>query len=203
MTGDGFVETYCSNCGFATRQWPQRNVAHESTEVVARGPELHAEFVAVRVISAPRYRLPRKVWIIAWLVALYAMYTTVVGQDWFLPIYFANGYLAMFAALLMVHRVLVADRFTEQMPQGVTAFMLLLLGSVVCALLLGSLAPTIGGEPNYCFTRAWRFMGGKVPPRVFRCTSTPLEFAGFVGGIWVIGWLMIRLKRLHAESEGG
>ncbi|MEO7454914.1 MAG: hypothetical protein ABIY52_01535 [Gemmatimonadaceae bacterium] len=126
----------------------------------------------------------RRAWLFGWAVAFYAMYTTVIGQDWFLPIYFAEGYLGVFKVLLAIHRIFYAQRGGTEELRGVTAMATMYVGATVSGIVLGSYAPVIG-ERNYC---AAQTSATGLPPHVFRCTEVPVAFFAFVGAYWIIGW---------------
>jgi hypothetical protein len=107
-----------------------------------------------------------------------------VGYPSFEPVLFARIYVYAFSILIL------------GVPTFVTTFRqleakhapLLLAAAILGGVLLAQAAPTIG-EPNYCgYENEWRRFD-RIPPKTFRCTSTPFEIAGGLAGWWLAFWL--------------
>jgi hypothetical protein len=143
----------------------------------------------------PRHRA-RTAWIAGWCVAVYAMYTTVIGHDSYLPIYLAQKYLTVFMIALAVQRLLYAGRYVESL-QAIGQNIVMYGGSLAFGFWLAMHAPAIG-ERNYCSAR---LMKSAPPPSVFRCTEAPMMFAGFVAGYWIIGWLLQWIERHQSDDS--
>ena len=128
----------------------------------------------------------RKLWVIGWLLVACAIYVSVIGQSAYLPVYLANRYLWVFAHAVALHRIVTIYK-DEDMTFA--SYAVMYVSALICAALLARLAPTIG-EPNYCSAR--RHLS-QIPPHVFRCTTAPFAFVGFLAGFWISGWILMRL----------
>jgi hypothetical protein len=125
--------------------------------------------------------------IIAFVLLAVAVRALFVGYNSFDPVLFAGLYVWLFA-FIAFSVVLVQTVRRVGGDQLYVLFALALLGAIG----LAQLAPTIG-EPNYCwFFGEYPYIGGRLPPRTFRCTSLPFEIFGWFVG-WGVGfWLMNR-----------
>ena len=128
----------------------------------------------------------RRLWIAGWILAAVAAYVAVAGQSAYLPVYLADGYLWIFGLAVALHRSVTINKDEEL---TFASFAVMYCSALVGGFVLAQLAPTIG-EPNYCV--AWLHKT-RFPPHVFRCTSAPLAFVGFVAGFWISGWILMRL----------
>ena len=137
----------------------------------------------------------RKLLALGWILAACAAYVAMSGQSAYLPVYLADGYLFLFAFAVALYRTVTINRDEEL---TFASFAVMYLSALFCALLVGRMAPTIG-EPNYCFTR-WHV--AHFPPHVFRCTTMPFAFVGFLAGFWISGSILMRLVH-GTESRAG
>ena len=127
----------------------------------------------------------RRLWIGGWILAACATYVAVSGQRAFLPVYVAKWYLWLFALTVATYRAVTFRRDEEL---GFASFAVMYLAGLAGGYLLATLAPTIG-ERNYCAAVTW---DPKLPPHVFRCTLAPFAFVGFLAGVWISGWVLMR-----------
>lgn len=114
--------------------------------------------------------------------AIRALY---VGYPSFEPVLFARLYVYGFSIV-----VLGIPTFIATFRRAEAKYAPLLLGAaIVGGVLLAQAAPTIG-EPNHCgYENEWRRFDW-IPPKTFRCTSTPFEIVGGFAGWWLAFWLI-------------
>lgn len=119
-----------------------------------------------------------------------------VGYPSFGPVLFARIYVYAFSGLVL------------GVPTFVTTFRrleakyapLLLAAAIFGGALLAQAAPTIG-EPNYCgYENQWRRFDW-IPPKTFRCTSTPFEIVGGLAGWWLAFWLADKWQAWRSRTR--
>jgi hypothetical protein len=183
LTGGGAIETFCPKCGFAYRQTTARPVPRQEHLWfrIARSLPNPAQDWSER----PGFRLTwgKALAIIPiglFGIALRALY---VGYPSYEPVMIARWYVLLFSAVVWGIPTFVWTARRIEAWQVTVAFFV----GYACALLFTFLAPRIG-EMNYCGDSVfgWDLLhSGRVPPRIFRCTSEPFFIAGGFAGWWL------------------
>lgn len=119
-----------------------------------------------------------------------------VGYPSFAPVLFARLYVYGFS--LVVFGVPAFVRTFRRLDAKYAP--VLLAAAILGGVLLAQAAPTIG-EPNYCgYENEWRRFDW-IPPKTFRCTSTPFEIAGGLAGWWLAFWLVEKWEAWRMRVE--
>jgi hypothetical protein len=127
------------------------------------------------------------------VVAIRAQY---VGYPSFEPVLFARLYVYAFSLVVLGVPTFVTTARRVEAKYAPLMLAAALLGGV----LLAQAAPTIG-EPNYCgYENEWRRFDW-IPPKTFRCTSTPFEIVGGLAGWWLAFWLVERSETWRSRAR--
>jgi hypothetical protein len=134
--------------------------------------------------------------VIPTMLLVRAIRVLYVGRASYDPVLAAQLYVMAYGVIFLVVPTLVVTWRPGSRDLGVLSF-----SALAGFLLMTAVAPEVGG-PNYCG------LPGDLPgislnepvPKVFRCTETPLQVAGLLGGWWVAFWFA-RWRRRLRERE--